>query len=264
MEEGDGSLERLLPVCGKDNIVTFKNIFYVNAKANLAESHIWISIFYRPTSSHFTRVQRVSCALVFLMFTMISNAVYFNPEGKDKYINPNLIEIGPFAFTTSELYISFACALITLPPTVLIILLFKKTIPRAKQIGCDKDIVHEGRNKIDKWLMKRYKQSVELEKKLLATNIVDNDNALLPHWMLYVTWFLVALSWALPAFFILLYSMEWGKQASEEWLTSFLLSFFEATFLLDPIKVSDKKQYILYIKIKLGWECDLSMQNGQK
>lgn len=264
MEEGDGSLERLLPVCGKDNIVTFKNIFYVNAKANLAESHIWISIFYRPTSSHFTRVQRVSCALVFLMFTMISNAVYFNPEGKDKYINPNLIEIGPFAFTTSELYISFACALITLPPTVLIILLFKKTIPRAKQSGCDKDIVHEGRNKIDKWLMKRYKQSVELEKKLLATNIVDNDNALLPHWMLYVTWFLVALSWALPAFFILLYSMEWGKQASEEWLTSFLLSFFEATFLLDPIKVSNKKQYILYIKIKLGWECDLSMQNGQK
>jgi len=40
-----------------------------------------------------------------------------------------------------------------------------------------------------------------------------------------------------PAFFVLLYSIEWGKQKSEEWLTTFLMSVFESILFVDPIMV---------------------------
>ena len=39
------------------------------------------------------------------------------------------------------------------------------------------------------------------------------------------------------AFFLMLYSMEWGKHKSEMWLTQFFLSLFEASVIFDPVKV---------------------------
>ncbi|KAH3806782.1 hypothetical protein DPMN_135109 [Dreissena polymorpha] len=60
----------------------------------------------------------------------------------------------------------------------------------------------------------------------------------LPYQCTYLAWFLVFLIWFLCAFFIMLYSMEWGKKKSEEWLTSFFLSCFESIFCLDPVKVT--------------------------
>jgi len=59
----------------------------------------------------------------------------------------------------------------------------------------------------------------------------------LPYQFIYVAWFLVAVTTFLCAFFIMLYSMEWGKKKSEEWVTTFLMSFIESVFCLDPVKV---------------------------
>jgi hypothetical protein len=39
------------------------------------------------------------------------------------------------------------------------------------------------------------------------------------------------------AFFTILYSMEWGKQKAEEWLSTFVLSFFQSVIVVQPIKV---------------------------
>ena len=36
---------------------------------------------------------------------------------------------------------------------------------------------------------------------------------------------------------VLLYSMEWGKQKSEEWLSTFLLSMIQSAVVVDPILV---------------------------
>jgi len=40
-----------------------------------------------------------------------------------------------------------------------------------------------------------------------------------------------------PAFFTILYSMEWGKTKANEWLTTFVLSFFQSVIVVQPIKV---------------------------
>ena len=60
----------------------------------------------------------------------------------------------------------------------------------------------------------------------------------LPHWVAYFTWVVLILTVLSCAFFLILYSMQWGPTTSEEWLASFFASFFESFFLIDPLKVS--------------------------
>lgn len=38
-------------------------------------------------------------------------------------------------------------------------------------------------------------------------------------------------------FFTILYSMEWGPEKSMDWLTTFLLSFFQSVIIVQPVKV---------------------------
>lgn len=41
----------------------------------------------------------------------------------------------------------------------------------------------------------------------------------------------------MPAFFVILYSMEWGRERSNDWLCSMFMSFFQSLFVVDPLKV---------------------------
>ena len=67
------------------------------------------------------------------------------------------------------------------------------------------------------------------------------DNTLqqnpLPHFFVYVTWVMLVATMATCAFFLILYSMQWGSTTSEEWLASFFSSFAESFFLFEPVKV---------------------------
>ena len=80
----------------KDRHIPIENRIYNQVKVRLSESHMWVSIAYRPVTSNFTRVQRASCATSYLLLTMVASALYFNPE--DDYETPALIEAGPFRF----------------------------------------------------------------------------------------------------------------------------------------------------------------------
>ena len=42
-------------------------------------------------------------------------------------------------------------------------------------------------------------------------------------------------------FFTILYSMEWGKKKSLEWLSTFVLSFFQSVIVVQPVKVQSSK-----------------------
>ncbi|XP_021346749.1 polycystic kidney disease protein 1-like 2 isoform X2 [Mizuhopecten yessoensis] len=59
----------------------------------------------------------------------------------------------------------------------------------------------------------------------------------LPFWCLYVAWALVVLSVLASAFFVILYSIEWGSEKSTRWLTAFFLSFIESVLFIQPLKV---------------------------
>ncbi len=62
-----------------------------------------------------------------------------------------------------------------------------------------------------------------------------------PRCCLPVGWVLCVLGIIAPGFFLILYSMDWGKDKSNAWLASFFLSFFESMFMMDPLKVNLKR-----------------------
>ncbi|XP_078674288.1 polycystin-1-like protein 2 [Branchiostoma floridae x Branchiostoma belcheri] len=74
----------------------------------------------------------------------------------------------------------------------------------------------------------------------------------LPHWCVYIGWVLVFLSATGSAFFVILYSMEWGAEKSGEWLTSILLSIFQSVLLVQPLKVLLLGLLIAFIFKKTG------------
>ncbi|KAK3091662.1 hypothetical protein FSP39_021645 [Pinctada imbricata] len=60
---------------------------------------------------------------------------------------------------------------------------------------------------------------------------------MLPHCFIYLGWSLVFLSSIISAFITFLYSIQWGKKKSLEWLLSMILSIFESVVVVQPLKI---------------------------
>ncbi|XP_061175577.1 uncharacterized protein LOC133184503 [Saccostrea echinata] len=231
----ESQVEAVLPVCGRENVTTFKNMFYINYKESLADNHLWISIYFRPTSSHFTRIQRITCLLLFIMLTMIGNAVYFRPE--DEYENPETVKLGPLQFSWQTVFISIMSTLISTPAVILVVTLFKKAKPRVTDYDVKDSSLKYSLPVINSFMDKVLKESKELERTLVAKGVMSKDGTILPFWVTYIAWFLALAGSFTSAFFIMLFSMEWGKTKTEMWLAQFFLSFLESACILDPLKV---------------------------
>jgi len=83
VEEDDGMVERILPVAGTGDLTQFKQLFNKSVRKKMTNDHLWVSVFSRPTRSHFTRVQRISCCVALLFLTMITNAMFFKAADPD-------------------------------------------------------------------------------------------------------------------------------------------------------------------------------------
>ncbi|XP_038661911.1 polycystic kidney disease protein 1-like 2 [Scyliorhinus canicula] len=59
----------------------------------------------------------------------------------------------------------------------------------------------------------------------------------LPSWLIYIAWLLVFITSGVSAFFTMLYSFDYGKEKSIQWLISMIVSFIESVFVIQPIKV---------------------------
>ncbi|GCB66710.1 hypothetical protein scyTo_0007925 [Scyliorhinus torazame] len=60
---------------------------------------------------------------------------------------------------------------------------------------------------------------------------------MLPSWLIYIAWLLVFITSGVSAFFTMLYSFDYGKEKSIQWLISMIISFIESVFVIQPIKV---------------------------
>lgn len=90
-------------------------------------------------------------------------------------------------------------------------------------------ILKMSENDCHKYLINRSEVPPEAPKK--------KKSALFPHWCVYIAWTCVVISVMVSAFFVVLYSMQWGKERSEEWLTTLMLSTVQSIFFVQPIKV---------------------------
>ncbi|XP_077869620.1 polycystin-1-like protein 2 [Saccoglossus kowalevskii] len=267
VEEGDGMIDRLLPVCGKDEVTNFRYLFTSSAKKDLTDGHLWFSVLSRPSKSSFSRVQRLSCCLSLLFTTMIANCMWYKTE--DNLQLSVGITLGPFHFTWHELYVGVMGGLVVFPVNLIIVQIFRRS--RKKTY-----IVSRKSQKKVTFVDNSYTKMADsprsiatLSDKIFPENnpVSDKDSGVgslaslkgddangynqtkdpskserkkkfhLPYWCIYIAWILVFLSVISSAFFTVLYSLEWGNEKSVMWLTSFIVSFLESILFLQPAKV---------------------------
>ena len=177
----------------------------------LADGHLWMSVFGKASSSTFTRVQRASCCLSVVFSAMIANAMFYNIGGESE----GAIQVGPFKFSLRQIIVGVESGLIVAPVNILIAFLFKSSKPKGQKGDKYKEIDH-------------------------AQQLVDKERdagCMLPHFCVYFGWFLCFVTTLPAAAFTLFYSMMWGKEVAEQWLSSILISNGQDIFVVQPTKV---------------------------
>ncbi|XP_025099186.1 LOW QUALITY PROTEIN: polycystic kidney disease protein 1-like 2 [Pomacea canaliculata] len=239
----------------------------------ITDTHLWLSCFMRPAPSTFTRVQRVSCCLVLLLLTMITSAMFYKAEDSETgasaseklfysvcphidflnfpslkklffshlhrlrghgsetcfpaLLRDNLVDVVSLHHHHLHSYLDFCSYLPQLPAPIR---------AQGSNQKCLKGEVTKAADMRDTPDLKENTgKSEESPKDSMGINLQTN---LLPHYWCYIGWLLLMATAATCAFFLVLYSMQWGITTSEEWLASFVFLFFESIFVMDPIKIA--------------------------
>ncbi|KAL9954033.1 hypothetical protein ACROYT_G041521 [Oculina patagonica] len=142
---------------------------------------------------------------------LFANAMFYNIGGE----SDGAIQVGPFKFSWKQIVVGVQSGLIVAPVNILIVLLFKSSRPRKNKGGKYKDI----------------DQAQELVDEISETGCT------LPHFCVYIGWFLCFVTTLTAATFTLFYSLMWGKEVAEQWLASILISNGQDIFVVQPTKV---------------------------
>lgn len=189
-------------------------------QTQVSEHHLWLSLFL--CHSKFTRVQRLSCILTLLCLVMVSNAMFFRDSSENQ--NTDHVEFGNIRISFSTFYVSCIGILISTPPIIFASFVFRH-IREKKLLGPQTRKSNDTNEKC-----KVQPSKIEIDSLLPKKDIF-------PHWVYYAAWVVLAVSTTTSCFFLVLYSMEWGKEKSEKWLFSFAFALVESLAVVDPIKV---------------------------
>ncbi len=77
VEKGDGRIERELFVASEWQKKELKYLMEKQSRHYLMDNHLWMSVFYRPIQSSFTRLDRVTCCFLFHYVSMFLNIVCY-------------------------------------------------------------------------------------------------------------------------------------------------------------------------------------------
>ena len=203
LEDGSTTLE-LHSSASVKRSSDFKTEFSNARTYGLANDHLWFSIATKERRDLFTRVQRLTCCCFFLLWIMIVSAMFYFENRNET----RAIQVGPLKVTANELSVSVITALVAFPPTIFVVFLFRKS--QRLGINTDEDTCFDddGRKQFQ-----------------------------LPHFCIYVAWFVCIVGSLLASIFMILYSLQWGREKSERWLSSIFLSATEDIFVSQPLKI---------------------------
>ncbi|NXS93727.1 PKDRE protein, partial [Jacana jacana] len=126
LEKGDRLLERTFFVTNPKTPLPRIDYFLINLSNNLAEGHLWLSIFSHFLTGTFTRLQRLSSCLAILLLNLLVNIMFFNADKNEE--SPIHLRY------LRSITVGIECALLTIPVEMIIIALFKysqmKSSPR--------------------------------------------------------------------------------------------------------------------------------------
>ncbi|CAF3596750.1 unnamed protein product [Rotaria sp. Silwood1] len=224
VEKEDGRIERILPIAGELQKQEFSYVLSKQVYYSVSEGHLWFSIFSRPPSNRFTRVQRCTCCFVLLFTAMLLNILYYDQANEAKTTKTTgSLSLGPLYITPQQISIGIIVELLSLVPTLLLIQLFRRTSSRRsfQQASPLREALYK---------LKQQPMPVESNKK-------KQSICMFPWWFLFIIYglsFLLAIS---STFFIIARGIEFGDLKTQKWLTSLISGFFSSILLIQPLKV---------------------------
>jgi hypothetical protein len=131
--------------------------------------------------------------------------------------SPFAVHIGSLVIDLKPFVIGLQSSIIIIPVNVLLVQIFRNLQSKKTDSSCK--ITN---NKIENKLKEETKQA---------------PKGKLPHWFIFIAYAICYLASAASIFFTLLYSIQWGKETSTEWVIAMVTSFLQSVLLLQPIKV---------------------------
>ncbi|UJR09075.1 hypothetical protein I4U23_013322 [Adineta vaga] len=226
VEQDDGRIERILPVAGEMEKQEFSYVLSKKAYHSVSDGHLWFSIFSRPPSNRFTRVQRCTCCFVLFFVSMLLNIMYYDLSNEAKSANQtqtNGLVIGPLYITPQQIGIGVMVELLTLIPSLFIVQFFRRIRSR-QQTSPLRQALH----KIN--ASRAFSESVESTRR-------KKQPRTLPWWCLFIAYGLSFAIIAISILFIIARGIEFGDVKTQQWLTSVLTGFFSSILLTQPIKI---------------------------
>lgn len=248
VEEDDGQIDRTLQTATKEELTNFNLLFSTEARKNLTDNHLWFSVVARPPKSTFTRVQRLSCCLSVILTTMLANAMFY--QVGDESSSGTSIHVGPFSFSIKQISIGITSSLVVLPINIIVVTIFRKIRPAdpKRKEETEKDPNQQG---------EKYKPDDEVEvtedcsddesegeendknedkKDKAKTKAKKKPKTLSPKFA-YLAYFLIFLASTVSGTFTVFYGLTFGKEKSEGWISSMMISFWQDVLISQPLKV---------------------------
>ncbi|CAF0940715.1 unnamed protein product [Adineta steineri] len=227
VEKDDGRIERILPIASEAEKQKFSYVLSKKAYHSVSDGHLWFSIFSRPPSNKFTRVQRCTCCFVLLFTSMLINIMYYdlsNEAKESSKTHSSASSIGPFYIAPQQIGIGIMVELFTLISTFLIVQFFRRIQPR-QQISRLREALY----------------TIKPTQQISSTNVhaikKKQCSIRFPWWCLFVAYGLSMIIIIISIFFIIVRGIEFGDIKTQQWLTSVLTGFFSSVVLTQPIKI---------------------------
>lgn len=221
VEKGHGLVDRTLKSDSTDlKRMQFKVSFQNRMAEEFGNGHLWFSVATRPPRKLFTRVQRLSCCLSLLLTIMLASAMFyeFAPEHDQ---NKGSLRLGRLVLSLRHLVIAVESNLVVIPVNLLIVGIFSRVQ------------ANNGRRQ----QRHRANKHLSIHSVTQQTQLRKGHKLLLPYCFVYVAWLLCFLSSAVSATFLIFYSLQWGKEISEQWLISTVTSTVEDIFVTEPVEI---------------------------
>ncbi|XP_066271839.1 polycystin-1-like protein 3 [Branchiostoma lanceolatum] len=194
-DRGDFRVQKVLHVATREQLGSFSSLFRENTDAMFYDQHLWISPFVSPDGSSFTRSERLSCCCAVFSSIMLSNAMWYKSD--EGFVTKNTVfDLGFVQITLQELYVSLVTVVMVMPVVLVPARLFRVEVPAS--------ITAPGIRRSSKYGVLKDRLS---------------------RWSKYVAWLLVATVSVVSSFFVILYSLDWGREKSEAWLKAFFFSW---------------------------------------
>lgn len=210
----------------KANTSVFFQVSFQNRIAEeFGDGHLWFSVATRPPRKRFTRVQRLSCCLSLLLTTMLASAMFYEHDVQtgQQDMQGGTIKLGRLVLNLRQLIIAVESLLVVIPVNVLIVGIFS-----------------HARSPIEMQKQQQRKYTVTRPMSIHSVSAMPLEKGCritLPHGFIYIGWILCFLSSLVSATFIIFYSLQWGKDTSEQWLISIIMSIFVDIFVSEPVKI---------------------------